>query len=424
MAYTSVLPVHRLDRSSEYVKDRAKTTKSAGSLEEAIDYALNREKTEQTIFEDAIGCTCENAYVDMVKTKEHFHKKEGVQGYHLVQSFAEGEVSPELAHLIGQELAEQLLKGQYEVVITTHLNTKHYHNHLVWNSVSMVDGRKYHSNAKSYFTEVRQISDQLCRKYGLSVIQTNQGKAMHYAQWKAEAEGKPTWRTAIRMDIRDAIGVSFSWSQFVKEMEKRGYTWKLNRKYPSLKTPGMERYIRLRSLGKGYGEAEIREKILRPKIQQVYGNTQMQFPRRKLTGLQRLYYSYLYQMGVFPKKPKRIPYAVRSDIRRLEKRISQMEFLQKEEITTREELAAYRKPLEEQVLSLMKERRELYRKEPGGMRIQEINGELKELRKKIRLSQQIEKQSLEMEERLRQAKEQEEVQEMSGKQRREAEWNR
>lgn len=124
MAYTSVLPVHRLDRSIEYVKDRAKTTKSAGSLEEAIDYALNREKTEQTIFEDAIGCTCENAYVDMVKTKERFHKKEGVQGYHLVQSFAEGEVSPELAHLIGQELAEQLLKGQYEVVITTHLNTK------------------------------------------------------------------------------------------------------------------------------------------------------------------------------------------------------------------------------------------------------------------------------------------------------------
>ena len=226
------------------------------------------------------------------------------------------------------------------------------------------------------------------------------------------------------MDIRDAIGVSFSWSQFVKEMEKRGYTWKLNRKYPALKTPDMERYVRLRSLGKGYGEAEIREKILRPKIQQVYGNTQMQFPRRKLTGLQRLYYSYLYQMGVFPKKPKRIPYAVRSDIRRLDQRICQMEFLQKEEITTREELAAYRKPLEEQVLSLMKERRELYRKKPGGMRIREINGELKELRKRIRLSQQIEKQSLEMEERLRQAKEQEEVQEVSGKQRREAERNR
>ena len=424
MAYTSVIPVHRLDRSIEYVKDKEKTTQKADSLEAAIDYAMNRTKTEQAVFEDTIGCTNENAYEDMLTTKKRFHKMGGVEGYHLVQSFAEGEVTPELAHLIGQELADRLLKGQFEVVITTHLNTRHYHNHIVWNSVSMVDGHKYHSNAKSYYTEIRKISDDLCRKYGLSIIESNQKKSIPYVQWKAEQEGKPTWRTAIRLDIRESVQESYSWSQFLKEMEKRGYTWKLNRKYISLKAPGMERYIRLRSLGKGYGEAEIREKILRPKIQRVYGNTQMQSPRRKLTGLQRLYYSYLYQMGVFPKKPKRIPYAVRSDIRRLEKRISQMEFLQKEEITTREELAAYRKPLEEQVLSLMKERRELYRKKLGGMRIQEINGELKELRKRIRLSQQIEKQSLEMEERLRQAKEQEEVQEASRKQRREAERNR
>ena len=409
MAYTSVLPVHRLDRSIEYVKDRAKTTKSAGSLEEAIDYALNREKTEQTIFEDAIGCTCENAYVDMVKTKERFHKKEGVQGYHLVQSFAEGEVSPELAHLIGQELAEQLLKGQYEVVITTHLNTKHYHNHLVWNSVSMVDGRKYHSNAQSYFTEVRQISDQLCRKYGLSVIQTNQGKAMHYAQWKAEAEGKPTWRTAIRMDIRDAIGVSFSWSQFVKEMERRGYEWKLNRKYPSLKTPGMERYIRLRSLGKNYSEEEIRGQILQPKVKRVYQKAVQIHPKKKLTGIQALYYSYLYQMGVLPKRPKRSPYAVREDIRKLDRRIEQIEFLMKHDITTREQLAAYREPLQKQLAELMKERRGLYRNgggKTGEERLSEINEELKRLRKEVRMTGQIEKHSLEIEARLQEAEEQ------------------
>jgi len=252
------------------VKDKEKTTKSAGSLEEAIDYALNREKTEQTVFEDSIGCTCDNAYADMVLTKKRFHKTEGVQGYHLVQSFAKGEVTPELAHLIGQELADQLLKGEFEVVTTPHLNPSHYHNHLVWNSVSMIDGHKYHSNEKSYYTEVRRISDNLCKKYGLSVIQTNQGKAMHYAQWKAEKEGKPTWRTAIRLDIRESIDRSFSWTQFVSEMEKRGYTWKMNRKYIALKAPEMERYIRLRSLGKGYGEDEIREQILHPKIQRVY----------------------------------------------------------------------------------------------------------------------------------------------------------
>ena len=108
------------------MKDRTKTTKSAGSLEEAVDYAFNREKTEETIFEDAMGCTCENAYADMVKTKERFHKKGGVQGYHLVQSFAKGEVSPELAHLIGQELAEQLLKGQFEVVIDVYKRQLQY----------------------------------------------------------------------------------------------------------------------------------------------------------------------------------------------------------------------------------------------------------------------------------------------------------
>ena len=250
MAYTSVIPVHRLDRSIEYVKDKEKTTQKADSLEAAIDYAMNRTKTEQAVFEDTIGCTNENAYADMVATKKRFHKMGGVEGYHLVQSFAEGEVTPELAHLIGQELADRLLKGQYEVVITTHLNTRHYHNHIVWNSVSMADGRKYHSNAKSYYTEIRKISDELCRKYGLSIIESDQKKSIPYVQWKAEQEGKPTWRTAIRLDIRESVQESYSWSQFLKEMEKRGYTWKLNRKYIALKAPGMERYIRLRSLGK------------------------------------------------------------------------------------------------------------------------------------------------------------------------------
>lgn len=240
-------------------------------------------------FEDAIGCTIDQAYQDMVATKKRFHKTDKVQGFHLVQSFAEGEVSPELAHLIGVELAERLLRGQFEVVITTHLNTSHFHNHLVWNSVSMEDGHKYHSNEQSYYMEVRKISDELCRKYGLSVIQTNQKKGIHYVQWKAEKEGKPTWRTAIRSDIRETVKASYSWTQFVKEMETRGYVWRTDRKYLALKAPGMERYVRLRSLGKGYGEMEIREWILRPKIREtekVY--LQWSKQRKKRTGLEEL----------------------------------------------------------------------------------------------------------------------------------------
>ncbi len=145
MAYTSIIPVSRLDNSITYIRNKDKTTKkgqSAGSLEEAIDYAMNRDKTERSVFEDAIGCVCETAYQDMVETKKRYHKMDGVQGYHLVQSFAKGEVTPELAHQIGMELAERLLQRKYEAVITTHLNTEHYHNHIVFNSVSMEDGEK------------------------------------------------------------------------------------------------------------------------------------------------------------------------------------------------------------------------------------------------------------------------------------------
>lgn len=422
MAYTSILPVHRLDRSIEYIKDEKKTRKrseAAGSLEEAVDYAMNREKTELAVYEDSIGCTCDSAFADMVATKKRFHKLEGVQGYHMIQSFAEGEVTPELAHLIGQELAEELLKGRFEAVITTHLNTSHYHNHVVFNSVSMIDGRKYHSNAKSYYEEVRKISDGLCLKYGLSVIPENDSKGKSYAQWQAEKDGRPTWRTAIRMDIREAVQESFTWKQFLVQMEHKGYEWKLDRKYPALKAPGMERFVRLKSLGTNYTEDKIREWILKPKETKHTRSTRpgsgecsqkqgskSAAPKRKLTGLQALYYSYLYQMGVLRKRPPRISYLVREDIRRLDKRVEQMEFLQKHGITTREQLSEFRSPREEQVVSLLKERRRLYRIQPDSPRIGEITDQLKKLRREIKMSIQIEAHSREMEERIRQAEQQ------------------
>lgn len=411
-----MIPVSRLDNSLGYVRDKEKTARpketSAGTLREAIDYAMNREKTEQTYFEDAIGCTLENAYEDMLATKKLFHKTDKVQGYHLVQSFAEGEVSPELAHLIGVELAERLLKGEFEVVITTHLNTSHYHNHLVWNSVSMKDGHKYRSNSQSYYTEVRRISDDLCRKYGLSVIQAGQEKGKSYSEWMAERNGKPTWRTAIRSDIREAVNQCFTWNQFLKEMGRRGYQWKRNRKYIALKASGMERYIRLRSLGEMYSETAIRQRLLQPK--KVYPGAPGQKPdrkRRKLTGLQALYYSYLYKMGVFPEKPKRIPYEVREDLRRLDQRLAQADFLQRHGITTLEELKAFQNRLGQEISRRLTERRRLYRSSPGCDRIEEIAEELKPLRKDLKMAVRIEKISREMAERMKKAEEREKEQE-------------
>lgn len=249
---------------------------------------------------------------------------------------------------------------------------------------------------------MRKASDALCLKYGLSVIEPKNGKGKSYAQWMAEQDGKPTWRTSIRLDIRDVVAESFTWKQFLDQMKQRGYQWKLNRKYIALKAPGMERYIRLRSLGKHYSEEGIRQWILQPKSRipaEIEHDSRT--PKKKLKGIQALYYSYLYQMGVLKQKPKRISPVLRADIRKLDARIEQMEFLQKHQIATREELIAYRTPLEERVQILTKERKRLYRSEPDSARIGQINEELKPLRKDIRICIRIEQQSKAMEEKMR-----------------------
>lgn len=144
--------------------------------------------------------------------------------------------------------------GKYQAIVTTHLNTKHYHNHIVWSAVSLEDGKKYHSNSKSYYTEVRALSDALCQKYGLSIIETPEslrGKRQ-YEKWRAEENNQPTWRTAIRQDVDDAIQQSLTWRQFLSVLERKGYEVRMGRKYPVLRPPGKERFVRFKTLGKRY----------------------------------------------------------------------------------------------------------------------------------------------------------------------------
>ena len=297
MAYTSVIPVRRLDRTVDYVQNKEKTTPK--SLEEAVDYAANRDKTESTCFETGLGCTTTSAFEDMRLNTLRWHKETGVQGYHLVQSFAEGEVTPELAHQIGVEFAEQLFLGKYQAIVTTHLNTKHYHNHIVWSAVSLEDGKKYHSNSKSYYTEVRALSDVLCQKYGLSIIETPEslrGKRQ-YEKWRAEENNQPTWRTAIRQDVDEAIRQSLTWRQFLGALERKGYEVRMGRKYPVLRPPEKERFVRFKTLGKRYTPEAIQTRILYPRSYRPYvenpptiqcgrlrGNGK---PRRKLPGCGR-----------------------------------------------------------------------------------------------------------------------------------------
>ena len=414
MAYTSVIPVRRLDRAVKYVMNKEKTT--AVSLQDALDYAANRDKTEQSCFESSYACTLETAFADMRQTKERWHKSGGVQGYHLVQSFAAGEVTPELAHQIAKELADRMLGGRYEYVIGTHLNTGHIHSHIVWNSVSCVDGKKYRSNYKNYVTEIRAVSDELCRKYKLSVIDTENSHhvAKPYAEWLAEKNGQPTWRTAIRQDVDDAIRQSLTWRQFVASLQDKGYELRFNRKYPVLRPPGKERYVRFKTLGKRYTPEAIQTRILYPQSYRPYVENPRTIkhgrlhsgkkPRRKLTGLRALYYRYLYELGALPRKPRRPSYAVRQDAYKLDQRIRQMEFLSKNGIDTLAQLETHRKALQTEIGQLQTKRKQLSKTDDVQSQHESVNTALKQLRQEERLCRKIAEHSLEVQQHLTEAR--------------------
>ena len=414
MAYTSVIPVRRLDRAVKYVMNKEKTT--AVSLQDALDYAANRDKTEQSCFESSYACTLETAFADMRQTKEQWNKPGGVQGYHLVQSFTADEVTPELAHRIAQELADRVLGGQYEYVIGTHLNTDHIHSHIVWNSVSCVDGKKYRSNYKSYVTEIRAVSDELCRKYKLSVIDTENSHhvAKPYAEWLAEKHGQPTWRTAIRQDVDEAIQQSLTWRQFLGALEHKGYEVRMGRKYPVLRPPGKERFVRFKTLGKRYTPEVIQNRLLYPQFDRCFveNSPHVQYSRlhsgkksrRKLTGLRALYYRYLYELGALPRKPRRPSYAVRQDAYKLNQRIRQMEFLSKHNIDTLEQLETHRKALQTEIGQLQTKRKQLPKTDDVQSQHESVNTALKQLRQEERLCRKIAEHSLEVQQHLTEAR--------------------
>ena len=174
MAYTKIIVIRgRLDKCLRYAANEEKTY-----LETAVDYALDRDKTERVCFETAINCGRDTAYEDMTQTARRWGKQNRVRkGYHVIQSFRPGEVTPEQAHAIGAELAQRALGGQYEVVVATHLDRTHLHNHVVFNAVSFVDGKMYRDSFRDYYEGIRGMSDALCRERGLSVIEPGEDAA-------------------------------------------------------------------------------------------------------------------------------------------------------------------------------------------------------------------------------------------------------
>lgn len=384
------------------------------TITEVIEYAADEDKTEMQYFVTAINCDIETAYQEFIITKKRWGKEDKILAFHAYQSFAPNETTPEIAHQIGVEFAQRLWGTRFEVTVSTHLNTKCLHNHFVLNSVSFIDGHKYYDNLKTK-RELRRESDELCRKYHLSVIENpKKGRRMHYAQWQAENENKPTWRSAIRNDIDNAIKASMSWSGFIQNLKNIGYEIKTDRKYMTLRPPDKERPVRLYKLGDNYTPEAINERILNqnkpehlPKLKQpvikktakVYGN----FKLNKVTvqGLRALYFYYRHKLRQAQKRPnEHYPYQLRDELKNLDSISKQATFLFKYKLNNSGELLSHKEKSQSIISNLLDERKLLKnekrcvnvsdsRAEQIDKRLGEITEALKTLRGEVKLCDDI-----------------------------------
>ena len=401
MAYDKIIAIRaRLDRCLAYAANEEKT-----GLNNALAYIQNGDKTHQLV--STINCEETNPFADMMATKRRWGKRGGVQGYHIVHSYAPGELSPQEAHDAGVEFAKRLLGEKYEVVVATHLDHDHLHCHIVFNSVSFVDGQRYRNDFTSYYRDIRGISNEISRERGLSEIQPKQ-RGRHYAEWNAERQGKPTIRSLVRKDIDDAIKNSFTYREFLQRMRAQGYIIKTgeNIKHTALKPPGAKRFLRLDSLGEQYTEQSIQARIARQRSggsnlrkegvipvcrrYRVKGNWQRRAMPR---GLRRRYIYFLFLLS--PKGSRR-SFPIRAEVRRLDRYLRQYRFLSYYRIETTAELSMLQDALQAEIDAKVTERDKLYRlrqKEPLPLwdeQINTINIQLRQLRKERNLCQQIE----------------------------------
>lgn len=388
------------------------------SLEDVISYAERDEATNHRQLVWGINCTAENARREMMAVKRQFQKEDGTIAYHGYQSFREGEVSPELAHQIGIRLATQLWGDRYQVLVATHLDKEsHLHNHFVINTVSFVDGIKFH-RTKGDYRQMQIVSDALCKEYGLSVIEKPMGKGKHYLEYQAEKSGKPTWKTYIRDDVDAAIRSSMTFQQFVRNMRERGYAIERRATTLRLLPPGRERFVRFDTLGESYTEDAIISRILKQQKREhpptptqpvvrkakVYGD----FRLSKITwkGLRALYFFYLRKLREAQRQPAGYaPYILREELRLMDAISEQSKFVFRHKLDTAEQVETLKSSLLTQVQALTAERtqqRNLKRRqgvsekdiEQIDTRISELSNQLKSLRKEIKLCDSVIERSL------------------------------
>lgn len=237
------------------------TKRPENVLNAVLDYAQRGTATEQKKLVSGINCDPNNAIKEMMKAKNDFGKTGGTVAYHGYQSFSQGEVDAETAHLIGCQLAEELWGNRYQVVVATHIDKEsHIHNHLVLNTVSFVDGKKFHRTNEDY-RNMQKMSDKLCKEYGLNVIYYPKNEKKSYVEYKAEKNGELTKNEIIRRDIDECLKAATTQQQFITAMKYLGYTFDFSHKYTTVSHPSFTKPRRLKTLGEDYVPGAIGERI-------------------------------------------------------------------------------------------------------------------------------------------------------------------
>ena len=366
MAVTKIWPVKdSLARVVDYAQNPDKTIYS--DLQQVLHYAVNEEKTvegeERTMFVTGVNCNRDTAFQEMQAVKERFGKTGGNVAYHAYQSFKPGEVTPELCHRLGVELAKRMWGDEYQVLVATHFNTGTYHNHFVVNSVGLWDGRKFNCGKRAYY-QFRQLSDDLCREYQLSTIKNPKGKTPRSIYF-AEKNGEPTKYNLMREALDAALKVSVDGNDLRKALREQGYELDANpaHKYATLRRIGSKKAVRLYRLGEEYDLPALRERIEENRQRyaydlgyQRYKPTPIQRPRprrlrvkgsfstvKKIGGFRGLYLHYCYCLGILPKGSKHRPLSpeLREECRCLDAISQQANLICREKLDTAEAVANF-----------------------------------------------------------------------------------
>ncbi|MEG0407544.1 MAG: relaxase/mobilization nuclease domain-containing protein [Bacilli bacterium] len=392
-------------------------------LQNVIEYAIDDIKTEKQFYVTGVNCSPQNALLQMEQTKKNAFKEDGVLAFHGYQSFKHGEVTPELAHQIGVELANAMWGDDFEVIVSTHLDKKHFHNHFVVNSVSWTT-RKRFLNKHSDYAKFRSLSDSLCKKYQLSVIK-NPKKGKHYAEWLAEKQKIPTQRTLIKDDVDRAILQSKTFTQFIKNMKAMGYVVKDNVKHIAIKPPFSDNFFRIRNITKDgyYSEESIKQRIIENKLFVSTGETHKNKIKKfhyhgnikkakKLIGFRALYFHYMYYMGILPKNAPnhKVHFLMKEDLRYMDKITAEVTLLCKKKINTLDDLEDSKNVIENRLINLIKERRCIYNKirrcknqdlkEKLQFDVKTLSNEIKVLRKEVMSYESIKNRSIKMQQKI------------------------